>query len=134
MKRYINWALIYTILGLVSGVFYREFTKINGFTEPTALSFMHVHYIMLGSMFFLGLLLMEKNFSFTDSKTGKMLIFYHIGLNILEVGFLVRGILQVLEVELSKMVDASISGVAGIGHILLGVSLVLLLNKIRKKI
>ncbi len=134
MKRYINSAIVYMLLGLASGVFFREFTKFNGFAGTTALSFMHVHYIALGSVFFLVLLLMEKSFSFTQNKTRRVLIAYHLGLNIMEAGFLVRGVLQVWGSELSKMADASISGIAGIGHILLGISLVLLLNNIRKKI
>jgi hypothetical protein len=134
MKRYINSAIAYMILGLASGVFFREFTKFNGFAGITALSYMHVHYVALGSVFFLMLLLMEKCFSFTQSNTRKVLIAYHVGLNIMEIGFLARGIFQVWGMELSKMADASISGIAGIGHVLLGVSLVLLLINMRKKI
>ena len=39
MKRYINMALLYAILAMAGGVFYREFTKYNGFTAKTTLSF-----------------------------------------------------------------------------------------------
>ena len=42
----------------------------------------------------------------------------------------VRGILQVLGTPLSSSINAAISGVAGIGHILLGTGLVLLLLQI----
>ena len=35
MKRYINAALLYAILAMAGGVFYREFTKFNGFTGKT---------------------------------------------------------------------------------------------------
>ena len=45
-----------------------------------------------------------------------------------------RGICQTLEMNISKGFDASISGIAGIGHILIGVSLNLILIDIRKKI
>lgn len=31
MKKYFNFATFYLVLGLVMGVFYREFTKFNGF-------------------------------------------------------------------------------------------------------
>jgi len=134
MKRYMNAAIVYMLLGLAGGVFFREFTKINGFTGVTALSYMHVHYIAMGSLFFLMLLLMEKNFSFTQNGTRKTLIAYHVGLNIMEAGFLVRGMLQVWGTELTRMADASISGIAGIGHVLMGVSLVILLNNVRKKV
>lgn len=30
MKRYINSALLYAVLAMVGGVFYREFTKFKG--------------------------------------------------------------------------------------------------------
>ena len=63
MKRYINWALLYTIFAMVGGVFYREFTKFNGFTGKTTLAVVHTHYFVLGMAFFLLMLLLEKNFS-----------------------------------------------------------------------
>lgn len=56
---------------------------------------------------------------------------YHIGLNLTAVMFVVRGVAQVLKTPLSSGMDAAISGMAGIGHILLGVSLVLLLLQIK---
>ncbi|RGW71828.1 DUF2871 family protein [Holdemanella biformis] len=31
----------------MGGVFYREFTKVNGFTSFTTLSVVHTHYLML---------------------------------------------------------------------------------------
>ena len=46
----------------------------------------------------------------------------------------VRGVAQVIGAELSRGADAAISGMAGIGHILLGVSLVLLLLQIRQSV
>ena len=52
MKRYINTALVYAILAMIGGVFYREFTKFNGFTAKTTLAFLHTHYFMLGMVFF----------------------------------------------------------------------------------
>ena len=46
----------------------------------------------------------------------------------------VRGVVQVLGSPLSSGLDAAISGIAGIGHILLGVSLVLVLLQIRHSV
>ena len=46
----------------------------------------------------------------------------------------VRGVAQVLGTELSKGANAAISGVAGIGHILLGVSMVLVLLQLKRSI
>lgn len=134
MKRYMNAALVYSILAMAGGVFYREFTKFNGFTAKTTLSVVHTHYFMLGMVFFLLLLLLEKNFAFTGPKTGRVLAAYHIGLNLTAVMFLVRGVLQVLGTPLSAGMTAAISGIAGIGHILLGVSLLLVLLQIRSSV
>lgn len=134
MKRYINIALLYAVLAMIGGVFYREFTKFNGFTAKTTLGVVHTHYFLLGMFFFLVLLLLEKNFSFTGAKTGRVLAVYHIGLNLTGVMFVVRGVTQVLGAELSSGMSAAISGIAGIGHILLGVSLVLILAQIKRAV
>ena len=48
MKRYLNEALLYAVLSLVGGVFYREFTKIHGFVKKTTLEVVHTHYFILG--------------------------------------------------------------------------------------
>ena len=134
MNRYMNTALLYTVLAMVGGVFYREFTKFNGFTARTALAVVHTHYFLLGTVFFLMLLVLEKNFPFTAPKTGRALALYHIGLNLTTVMLAVRGVIQVLGTTLSGGGNAAISGVAGIGHILLGLGLVLLLLQIRRSL
>ena len=127
MKRYMNTALVYAVLAMAGGVFYREFTKFNGFTSKTTLSIVHAHYFLLGMVFFLLLLLLEKSFSFTGAKTGRILAAYHMGLNLTAVMFLVRGVAQVRMPALS-------AGMAGIGHMLLGASMVLLLVQIRRSV
>lgn len=127
MKKYYLSSIIYAFLALAGGVFFREFTKGFGYTGQTALSLIHVHYFLLGTIFFLILLLLEKSFSFTNKKSNIAFILYQVGLNITCIMFLVRGILQVSNQTLSSGIDGMISGFAGIGHIILGVSLVLLL-------
>ena len=134
MKRYMNMALLYAVLAMVGGVFYREFTKFNGFTAKTTLGVVHTHYFLMGMVFFLLLLLLEKSFSLTGAKTGRILVLYHIGLNLTAVMFVVRGVTQVLGTALSSGMSAAISGMAGIGHILLGVSLILLLLQVKRSV
>ena len=134
MKRYMNTALLYAILAMVGGVFYREFTKFNGFTAKTTLAVVHTHYFLMGMVFSLLPLILEKNFPFTGPKTGRVLAIYHIGLNLTAVMLVVRGVVQVLGTTLSAGMNATISGMAGIGHILLGVSLVLLLLQIKRSV
>ena len=134
MKRYANTALLYAILAMAGGVFYREFTKFNGFTAKTTLSVVHTHYFLLGMVFFLLILVLEKAFSFTGAKTGRVLALYHVGLNLTAVMLVVRGVFQVLGTSLSAGMNAAISGIAGIGHILLGVSLILMLLQIKRSV
>lgn len=134
MKRYANLSLVYAVLAMVGGVFYREFTKFNGFTAKTTLSVIHPHYFLLGMVFFLLLLLLEKNFAFSNEKTSKVLVAYQIGLNLAVLMFLARGIVQVLGMELSSALNASLSGVAGIGHIILGVSMIMILLQVKKSV
>jgi len=127
MKKYYLSSIVYALLALVGGVFYREFTKGFSFTGQTTLSVVHVHYFILGTIFFLVMLLLEKSFSFTNKKINIAFILYHVGLNLTCIMFLVRGILQVTNQSLTTGIDAMVSGFAGIGHIILGVSLVLVL-------
>ncbi|MCF1285087.1 DUF2871 family protein [Streptococcus sinensis] len=132
LKRYMNASVLYAILAMVGGVFYREFTKFNSFTAKTSLGVVHTHYFLLGMVVFLLLLLLEKNFAFTGAKTKRLLLTYHIGLNLTAVMLVVRGVTQVLGVALSSSMSAVISSIAGIGHILLGVSLLLLLLQVKR--
>ena len=134
IEKYLKVSFLYAILAMVGGVFYREFTKFNGFYGKTTLSIVHTHYFILGMFMFLILLLFEKSFHISDDKLIKKTVFYQIGLNITVLAFLMRGICQTLEMDISKGFDASISAVAGIGHILIGMSLILILIDIRKKI
>ena len=132
-KKIASLSLIYAIVAMVFGVFYREFTKFNGFEGDTRLSVIHTHYFVLGMLFFLVLMLIEKNFGISTHKNlGRFVFAYNIGINITGAAFLARGLTQVLQSELSKGADASISGVAGIGHIIMGVSLILILIKVKK--
>lgn len=125
MKRLMNASIVYGVLALVGGVFYSEFTKLNGFTGFATLSVVHTHYLMLGMIFFLMLVLLENNFHFIDNKVRKYLLFYHIGLNLTAVMLVIRGVVQVLSL------DASIAVLIGIAHLILGISMVLVLISIR---
>lgn len=126
MKRYINYSIVYAAIALVGGVFYREFTKINDYTSWTTLSVVHTHYFILGMMFFLVLGVVSTCVHF---KSNRAVLFYNIGFNLTAIMLVVRGIVQVLGLN---VVSAAISGIAGIGHIILGVSLILILLDIKK--
>ena len=133
MNKYINNSLIYAILAMIAGVFYREFTKYIGFVGETMLLRVHPHLFVLGMVFFLILYLLSLNLDLTKSlKLDKHVLFYNIGLVFTAIMMEIRGVLQVFNTEISASMDSLISGIAGIGHIILGVSLILILLDIKK--
>ena len=132
MKRYINATLLYAVFAMAGGVFYREFTKYHGFCGQTSLLSLHVHYFTLGMLFFLFLALAENAFGFSAQKTAQLLPFYRAGLNLSALGFLLRGLVQVQNAQPGEFAGALFAGISGFGHILLGVSLVLILMEICK--
>lgn len=122
MKTFYRCSAVYTVLGLAAGVFYREFTKLQGYQGITSLSALHTHLLILGTFFFLILLLSQKQVQFNLAKSYKLfLYFYNIGLSFTVFMLTVRGILQVQEVVLSTGINAMISGLSGMGHISLGI-------------
>lgn len=133
MKKYLNISLIYAVAAMVGGVFYREFTKWNGFTGVTALGKVHTHLFLLGMLMFLIVALFAEHHDLQKQKLFRAFLWvYNIGVPLTAVMLVVRGIAQVLNVSLSSAANASISGIAGIGHILTGVGLVLLLISLKK--
>jgi len=126
MKRIAKLSFFYSILGLFLGAFYREFTKMNDFTGKTVLSGLHPHVLVLGAVFFLIVLLLEKSFELTKNKNfNKFFIIYNIGLLLTVIMMAVRGCIEVLNLEISTMIDSSISGVAGLGHIIITIGFIL---------
>ena len=91
----------------------------------TTLSVVHTHYLILGMMFFLVLGVVSTRVHFQSNRAVSL---YNIGLNLTAVMLVVRGIVQVMGLTVSS----AISGIAGIGHIILGVSLILILLDIKK--
>lgn len=135
IKKYLNFALIYSILAMIFGVFYREFTKFNDFNGKTTLSVIHTHYFTMGMLFFLILALLEKSFNFSSIKsTKKAVLIYNIGLNFTIALLVIRGITTVLESNLSNGQDSMISGFAGLGHMALGVGLIMILLNVKKSV
>ncbi|MEG1594333.1 MAG: DUF2871 domain-containing protein [Oscillibacter sp.] len=133
MKKYLNLSLIYAIAAMVGGVFYREFTKFNGFTGVTALGKVHAHLFLLGMLVFLLVALFAAHSKLEEQKQFRVfLAVYNLGVPLTAVMLVVRGVTQVLGIALSPGMSAAISGVSGIGHILVGIGLILLLLSLKK--
>lgn len=57
---------------------------------------------------------------------------FNLALPFMVIMFIVRGVVQVLGIELAKSQSDAISGIAGISHILIAISLVLLFLSLKK--
>lgn len=133
MKKCINVSFYYALAAMAGGVFFREFTKFNTFTGKTTLGVVHPHLFLLGSLLFLMLALFSAHLALNEQKQFRIFFaLYNIGLPLMAVMMLVRGILQVLGTPLSSAANAAISGIAGLTHITVGVSLVFLFLALKK--
>ena len=73
-------------------VFYREFTKLNGFDGVTALGKVHTHLFLLGTMVFLLVALFAAQGDLTKQKTFRVfLCLYNVGVPLTAVMMAVRG-------------------------------------------
>lgn len=129
MKKYIFLSLFYAILAMVGGIFYREFTKIYDFVQPTTLSVVHVHLFVLGMIFMLILGLYQEKLSISKNALyRRSLIFYNLFLIFMVLTLVIKGILQVTGGSFST----PLVFLSGLSHIGLGVSLFLILFSLFK--
>lgn len=123
----------YTVVGLAAGLFYREFTKANGYPEGMMgqLGLAHTHILTLGMIVLLIVLALEKVFSLSSNRLFRWFFWvYNAGVVVTTAMQIWHGMLQVQRLESSKM----IAGIAGLGHMLVGAGFVLLLLSLRTAI
>ena len=121
------------LVGVASGLFYREFTKLNDFPEgaPTQLGLVHTHLLVLGFVVYLVVMLLEKAFTLSASRLfGWFFWLYTAGLVLTSAMLLWHGSLTVIGLESTKM----IAGIAGLGHMLLAAGMVLLFLALRTRL
>lgn len=126
-------AVVWIALGLAAGLFYREFTKAQGFPNGFSgqLALAHTHLLTLGALVTFIVLALEKAFSLSASRLFRWFFWiYNAGVLLTAAMMTWHGILDVQKVEASK----AISGIAGAGHILIGAGFVLLLITLWKGI
>ncbi len=133
MKKIMNIAIGYAVLGMVAGVFYREFTKFNSFTGETTLSVVHTHLFVLGMIMVLiiGIFAFQTNL-LDVKKFNIFFLLYNLGVVMASIMLTVRGVTTVATANISTGLDASISGISGISHIILAIGLIGLLFCIKK--
>lgn len=125
MRKLFIAATTYLATGLASGLFYREFTKLNGFPEGTAtqLGFVHTHLLALGTLVMLIVLALEKTMGLSADRRFTWFFWtYNAGVALTAAMMTWHGILTVL----GQPSSAAIAGVAGLGHMLVTAGFVLL--------
>jgi hypothetical protein len=122
------------IVGVASGLFYREFTKIKDFTGETQLALVHTHLLALGMIGFLIVLALDKLFELSGTKLFTAFFwFYNSGIAISTGMMGVHGILTVLGHDEDHIPEA-VPLTAGLGHILLTAGLILLFVLLGKRV
>nr|WP_302596724.1 DUF2871 domain-containing protein [uncultured Cellulosilyticum sp.] len=133
MKKVINMAFIYAILGLIGGVYYRELTRFFEFSGKTQLGTVHTHLFVLGMIMLLLIGLYGEKLNLFETKRFKVFyVLYNVGVLMSTVMMVIRGTLQVIGTQVSRAVDMSISGISGIAHIILGIGFVLFFMLLKK--
>ena len=125
-------AHVYMILGLVSGLAYRELTKIQHYTGDTQLGLVHTHLLALGMLFFLIVLALEKMFTLTANRRLFAGFFwtYNSGLAVTIAAMVVHGTLTVY----GRNSNDAIAGISGLGHVALTVGLILLFVNLGRRL
>lgn len=134
MKKVLRASLIYVVLGLLAGVYYRELTRSLGFTGQTMLSNVHPHLIVLGGIFPLVLQLVAAQVKRSLTEMKWAYGFYNGGLALTVVMMLVRGTLQAQSTVFTSGMNGMLAGIAGIGHGMLGIALTVMLYKLYKSL
>jgi len=133
MKKYLNLSLIFAIYGLCCGVFFREFTKFNGFDGRTMLGMAHPHVLMLGTAGFLIIALFVKVLNIEESKKTRIAsIVYIAGIIVASVMMIVRGCFEVTGTEIASGLNGAISGIAGLGHIAVAAGIIRFIGIFRR--
>lgn len=131
MKKLYFAAVIFAVLGLASGLFFREYTKAHNFNGFTELSVMHTHLLALGMLVMLIILGLEKLFTLSATKWFNLFFWHYSGGLILTVTMmLIIGLRQVNGLASSPMLD----GIAGLGHIILTVAIGFLFVALGKRL
>lgn len=133
MMRMLYTAFTFGITGVLSGLYYRELTKGNDFVDRSAsqLPLVHTHLLILGFIFLLIIMALEKIFSISSIAPRAFAWFYWlwtVGVALTGGMMLVKGTLVVVGADASS---AAFAGIAGLGHIALTVAIVLLFVAMR---
>lgn len=131
MKKLYYAAVTYATLGLLAGLFYREYTRAHDFEGVTQLAVMHTHLLTLGMIVMLVALALEKLFMLSKTKWFNLFYWhYNGGLALMMVMMLIIGIGDVAGQATKPM----LAGISGLGHIIITVGIAFFLVALGKRV
>lgn len=109
-------AVVWTVVGLVGGLGYRELTRSHAFTGATELAVVHTHALTLGALTALIVLVLERSYALSRHRAFRPFVWVWNGsLAVTVTAMTVIGTLEVL--GSSAATSKALAGVAGLGHI-----------------
>lgn len=132
MKSMLKLSFGMSLLALLLGAFYREYTKFLGFKGETLLSLLHTHTFLLAVIFPLLFTLLTHQLQHTTQELKSAFWIYYLGRGISIGMMFVRGLTQAQQLILSTGMDHMISGIAGIGHLALSIGFIRIFIKLIK--
>lgn len=133
MMRLMYTAFAFGVTGVLSGLYYRELTKISDFADRSGsqLPLVHTHLLVLGFVFLLIVLALERLFPISTAAPRAFAWFHWlwtVGVAVTGSMMLLKGTLVVVGKDASS---AAFAGIAGIGHISLTAAVILLFVSLR---
>lgn len=104
--------LIFSILALLFGAFYREYTKYLNFDGKTTLSILHTHTFLIAVFLPLIFTLITEHLKHSIKEMKNLIIIYYAGFFLTIGAMFARGITEVKAIALTSGIDHMISGIA----------------------
>lgn len=127
MRLTLNLAASFTVLGLISGVAYRELGRYLEvpLTQPTSLATVHTHLLVLGSVVLLIVLALAGSFNIHKLQGYRLAVWvYALGVGWTAAFMAWKGVGQMRDTAFEF--SAGLAGASGLGHIILTVGFFML--------
>lgn len=130
-KNIIGLSYTFLVMGLIAGVFYREFTKFYKYSDNNHLSKLHVHVLALGFLPMMILYLVVKEYDVKKNLSlRKPLYVFVSGFTFTIVNITLFWIFEIVSASRPIVNKAALKGLSGLGHIFLAIGIVWMVVKI----
>ena len=130
-KNILGLSYTFLVIGLFSGVFYREFTEFYKYQADNHLSKLHVHVLILGFLLMMILYIVVREYDAKKILSFKKPLYVFIsGFTFTIVNMTLFGIYEVVSANRPIIKKAALEGLSVLGHIILSIGIVWLVVKI----